>query len=794
MSTSPLARLGTAVLAVVLATTGLTTPAHAAAETGKIEGRLTSHTGEPVGNARVAVYSAETEDDNYVGDTATAEDGTFSMTEVPAGGVRIGFETEGGLDQWATGKRNRAEASVLTVPAGGTLTVDERLLASGRITGRLTTATGAPVEWSEVSAWSEDNENIVPYGYLDADGRYSIEVAPGEYAVQFRLNNFEQWAYQKRDQESAKKFTVAAGQTVSVDDTLLPTGGLTGQLVDAAGAPLAEASVSLVDGDTTMGTTTTDHNGDYTFDGVLAGAYRVAFSLHDGAVQWAYGKRSAEQAAVITVTAGQVARVDDTFGATGAVAGRFTDAQGNGLANHKVELTDDSGTENPATYETETDAEGNYRFERVLTGRYVVAFVNQETWRRQYAYGKGSADDADRITVKAGDTTTVNDSLVAGATLRITARDARTGAPVTDFCAYAMGPAEGGDCTTGSEVVVDNLPAGSYEISVSPNEGGLYLWAEARTTVTAGQTREVAIPMRLGGAIQTTVTAAGTGQPVADACLIVVAPGEGFPSEGHGGCSDEQGRVQAGPLEPGRYTVFVRPSWKSGLGIQWLGRTGGTGDQRGAVQVTVRAGQVASAPAVKLDPAGSVTGTVTTADGKPAEGGIVSYSAWGYGIGPSGDTEIDNAGRYTLTGFGPYEWPVLFTPWGAPRQWSGGTGDRFKATKVKVTPGGSSRYDITLKPGAVLKGAVTRPAGGIESGRFTAYNVVTGDPIGVAEIQNGRYEMPIIGSQQVQIGYYVDAGGEQYLDGWYDGAADRAHARRVSVPATGSRTLNITIR
>jgi hypothetical protein len=30
-------------------------------------------------------------------------------------------------------------------------------------------------------------------------------------------------------------------------------------------------------------------------------------------------------------------------------------------------------------------------------------------------------------------------------------------------------------------------------------------------------------------------------------------------------------------------------------------------------------------------------------------------------------------------------------------------------------------------------------------------------------------------------------------DGWYDGAADRASATKVSVPRTGTKTLNVPI-
>lgn len=793
MSRSPLARLGLAVLAVVLTTTSLAAPARAAAETGTIQGQLTGTTGAPVESAWVAVYTADTEE--HLADTHTDADGRFTVADVAVGDVKVGFEV-GGVDLWATGKRTFEDATVFTVRAGQTLTVNDRLLPTGTITGRLTTATGAPVTSAEVSTWSPTDNGTVPYGYVDEDGRYAVDVLPGEYTVQFRLDALEQWAYGQRERTAARTFTVAAGQRVVVDDVLPPTGSISGTLLDAAGKPLPGAHVGLHTGDDNPGVKTTDDDGRYSFDTVLTGDYTISFTIDGGATQWAHGKGSQATATAITVRAGQNTIVDERFGATGSIAGRFTDADGRGLAGHTVEVSA-PGNDDDLLFQVETDAQGNYRINDVLAGEYVVGFRNQRTWRRQYAYGKTTAAAADLITVRAGETTTVNDTRLASAQLRVTARDAATGASVSNICVWVSGPAEGGDCTTGPEIVVGDLGPGSYQIMVNANEGGLYLPAEATATVTAGQSVAVVVPMRQGGAVQTTVTDRATGRPLADACLIVTRRGNGFPAEG-GNCTDEQGRVRSEPLPPGTYTAFVNPPYESTYGAQWVGRSAGTGDQRQAVQITVRAGQVASAPAVKLDPAGTITGTVSTADGAPVDGGSVSYSAWDFGVGPSRDAEIDSTGRYTLTGLGPYEWPVLFTAWGAPRQWSGGTGDRFKAAKVRVKAGASVRYDIGLRKGAAVRGTVTRPGAPIGSGRLTAYNAVTGDPIGVADFEaDGRYQMPLIGSQNIKIRYYVDGDpdieGDQ-SDGWYDRAADLAHARAVPVPANGTRTLDITIR
>jgi hypothetical protein len=50
--------------------------------------------------------------------------------------------------------------------------------------------------------------------------------------------------------------------------------------------------------------------------------------------------------------------------------------------------------------------------------------------------------------------------------------------------------------------------------------------------------------------------------------------------------------------------------------------------------------------------------------------------------------------------------------------------------------------------------------------------------------------MPLMGGQQVKIRWEIEGNGN--LSGWY-GGADFAHAKRVNVPASGSRTVNITL-
>lgn len=386
-------------------------------------------------------------------------------------------------------------------------------------------------------------------------------------------------------------------------------------------------------------------------------------------------------------------------------------------------------------------------------------------------------------------------SAPAGATLVVRAVDAATGAPVSGFCA-TLSPIDGGGCADGPELILEGLSAGPAQVFVSPEEASNYLSSEdVPVTLVDGETTSVTVPLTLGGRVGATVVDRTTGQGVADACVVLVVPGRGGLPDGCGGATDEQGRVTTPPLPAGTYQMFVLTP--EGYGYQWAGPRGGTGDQREAARIRVRAGQVTPAPTVRLDPPGTIGGVVRDPAGAPVPGADVAITAWGFGVGPSLNTVTDEQGRYVLDHLGPYSWPLSFTPGGnLPRQWSGGVGNRFQAETVRVRAGGNTRYDMRLVRGSVLRGAVSVRDGAVaENWRIVAANATTGDQTGVADSTEAgdlTYEMPLAGPQQVKIRWDVQIG-EESRSGWWENAADITTATRVPVPRSGIRTLDLTI-
>lgn len=122
----------------------------------------------------------------------------------------------------------------------------------------------------------------------------------------------------------------------------------------------------------------------------------------------------------------------------------------------------------------------------------------------------------------------------------------------------------------------------------------------------------MAVSLRPGATINTVIRDSATGAPVPNACPATMSGTAMVLPDGSPYCSDDQGNVHIGPLEAGTYR------------------------------------------------AGTVTGTVTDTSGTPQANAAVTNSAIEPGPGPIGRiASTDAAGRYTLTGLGPYAWPLM---------------------------------------------------------------------------------------------------------------------------------------
>ncbi|MFQ9341206.1 MAG: SdrD B-like domain-containing protein, partial [Actinomyces sp.] len=172
------------------------------------------------------------------------------------------------------------------------------------------------------------------------------------------------------------------------DEPALP--GVTVTLTRADSSAVTDASGNPV------AAVTTDANGKYKFENLLPGDYKVSFQApagYEATTSEAGDDRAADSngaSAAVTLVQGQT---DDTidFGAvgTGVIGDQlFVDVNQNGgnapdagdkpLEGVKVTLTWTGPGGITRTYETTTDAEGQYKFENLLPGEYKVS-VDPET-------------------------------------------------------------------------------------------------------------------------------------------------------------------------------------------------------------------------------------------------------------------------------------------------------------------------------------------------------------------------------------------------------------------------------
>lgn len=658
--------------------------------------------------------------------------------------------------------------------------------ATGTITGRLSTSAGAGVGEAWVGLYNEVDYGFVEGTMTDADGRYTFSgIDPGSYLVEFSPSDGPNQFYrQKSDMWEADPVTVAEGATVTVDDQLLPTGILTGELRTAAGDPLDAVYVSAYDeenGEWAGGMT--DADGRYRFH-ARPGRYVVSFQPNYDSSQEQYipGKLDTVDAARFEVRAGEETIANDTALPVGSLSGKFIDQAGQPVSGVEVSLY--TSRQSYALYAGRTNANGVFRVSTLLAGTYQVGFEDGD--RVQYFRGKLRIEDADPVVVHGGESTQITEKRLGTGSVRITAVDAVTGAPVPNFCVS-------GECGSGT-VTISDLPRGKHELYMYIPDG-TYHSKDLGVWVGAGKVTERTVKLRPAAVITATVVDSDTGRPVADVCLAAFRAREASLIDGYGNCSDRNGRVRVGSLNPGDYRLFVDPLNPT-YGRQWVGPNGGTGDEREAAVVTATAGQTVAGPQIKLDRAGTITGRVTDAStGEPIEHAWVSVLTGHPGVGVS-DAITDADGRYTLERLGPYQWPVETHAVRFASQWSGGAPSRYTATPISVTAGGSTTYDVALTAGTAVSGTFTNAEGiPFENGYVLARNAETGDIAGAVWMTDGQFTMRVTGPQRIYFTYNVTFQDGRFFDGRYtvtnpDGTKT---APRFRVPASGSLSVDLVV-
>ena len=623
----------------------------------------------------------------------------------------------------------------------------------------------------------------------DVDGNYSLPIVPaGEYIVSFRkdFNSPEQFANQKTTEDTADLISVAVGEAVTLDQTFLPTGAISGHLTDD-GQPVAGASVTVQSPSNLVGSALTDDTGFYRIE-LFAEVYTVQFSLESGLIQYHSQKLLQEDADPVTVSAGAEVTVDEELIDTGTVSGRLVDADGNPVAGAGVNLENTTNF-----FFGQTDENGAYQV-LGFPGTYRLSFSTQ--WGQQWARGKSTAAEGDLITVVANETVVIDETLARTGSITVRARDAATRQPITDFCLFTSIDSP---C---AEDGVANLPAvlpGRHHITVMPNDDRYRVVDVSPVVVRSGENTAVVADLDKWARITTSVVDAATGAPVDGACVEPVMPlSPTRLGNGTRFCTEADGSLTMPFIEPGVQNLFVWAPFGSEYGHQWLGSTGGTGAQAKARLLTLRSGQSITLPPIRLDKAGTISGKITDrATGAPLKDAVVGLSSMSGGAGPTqSHVFTDVQGRYTIENLGPYSWTIFSGRFGYASEFSGGTPNRFLATGVKVTVGQTSMHDVGLRKGTRLTGTVRTSQDepvGLFGARITVIHALTGDEIGVNDTAaDSTYEVRLLGPQIVKLRYDASVIGVHYR-GFHRNAATLAAATPVVIGLSGTKTVNVIL-
>ncbi|MEV6491967.1 carboxypeptidase-like regulatory domain-containing protein [Actinoplanes sp. NPDC051633] len=661
-------------------------------------------------------------------------------------------------------------------------------VVTGTISGTVTASSGGPATDFYLTAYPVDGTGLVRGDTFDG-GRYSISVPAGQWrvAVETEITGF-QYVPQVTRLEDGAVFTVATGQTTVVDETLLPRGAIQGTLKYSGGRPVTDRVVKVWQDDTVVETQYSGDDGSYYFGGLEPGVYLVSWENPDRSDTYVPGTVHRDQAERITVRAGEVTTANTRDVESAALSGTLTTPDGTPVVNAFVTVKAVAGGR---SYGDVTGRDGTWAVNGIDPENYRVSFWNLASDLTQYAYGQATAEQAHVFTLTPGSATVVDDTWVLGSTLRVTATDKATGGPAAHFC-VSVGNATG-YCTDGATVTIPGLTAGPTTIRVNPESSSDHLPSgPVPVTVADGGRTDVTVPLDEGGRVSVEVVDRATGTGQKQWCVVLATPGEGGVPDGrHQGCTYKNGKLTTYAAPAGTYQMFVYSTNARGLGAQWVGESGGSGDQKEAVKFKVKTGRTTRLPRVLLDPGGDIRGTVRNPAGAPLAKVNVGVNAWPLDTTPPFFESFPD-GSFRVYSLGPYPWPLIFTPkdGSAPRQLPGPTGNRFQAETVTVLPGTGATYDMTLSAGSRLTGTITVGPGqpSFTGGRITAVNAATGDELAVADFtgQGGTYDMSIIGGGAVLLRWTLTggAGGTVASGAWDD---------KVSIPKSGTKTLDLTI-
>jgi hypothetical protein len=508
-------------------------------------------TGEPL-SACVTAYNAQ---QDFSANACAAEDGTWTIDHLEAGAsFTVEFEMWDGihLSEWAPDAATYEDAVPVTAPA----VLDAGLAVGGTLEGTLTRADGQPAEWASVSVVSADDaQRADGWASTDETGRWSALVRPGEYLVSFDAWPASQWAFGQTSPETADHFTVAAGDTVRVDDQFLAAAKVEGTVLsDATHAGVDGSCVTVyspsddVDNLMWAGEGCADAAGHFSIDVGAAGTYIAEFTDPQGRYvsEFSGDTRVVGDAATFSVERGAPTTVDASLATGATMTGQAVDAKTGAVLGDVCPqaFVGHGGGYVRGAVPTCSGPDGQWAIKGLPSGSYALLFqqvVQDSAYSLTWAFKATSQATADLVSVVTGQTQKVrNVQLKPGGTISGRVTDYR-GQPVvgawvspdSGYSGRAGGPVVPPYAQTDEDgrYTIHGVPEGRHTVFVEPQQwaGLAPLWSgNADTEAEAVPVRVKALKdtsydavLQAGAQITGSVVTAD-GQPTTDYWLGLI--------------------------------------------------------------------------------------------------------------------------------------------------------------------------------------------------------------------------------------------------------------------------------
>lgn len=411
----------------------------------------------------VSGYVRDSAGNPVYGVTVSTIPGDYTATTDWKGHYELDYIDSGTYTIAASGSGWALASTTVDLPSGATVQASDIVLEFGQISGCITDDLGSPVGGATVSYDGAHSYTA------DANGIYTIsDLTPGIYYLT---------ASKPEHVSVSQSVSVSGGQTLAQDFTLVRTGSVTGYVRDTLGDPVS--GISITTSPFIGHGIGSNSDGSYLLTDVPAGTYSVIASDPSWTSVTIPG---------VVITPGSTVTLDFTL-QLGAISGLVNDSIGNPVPGAVVSTSDGS------LYAT-TGADGTYIMPYVRP-----TYDSSDLGPAYYsltAKKTGYTSSTQTARVKSGQTTNVNFSLTAYATVSGYVRDSN-GWPVTAAQVNAyVGSCVGASTTTDSSGAysLPNVLPGDYRLIASQAGYGTTLH---KFTLAAGQA--VVCDFRLAGAV-----------------------------------------------------------------------------------------------------------------------------------------------------------------------------------------------------------------------------------------------------------------------------------------------------